>query len=352
MQEFFVDESGYNGPDLLNEDQPVFALGGIAIDEDSARELKKKYFPEYGEEELKHSKLYSDEEKSDRLIGIIQECLETRYVIACIVEKKFLACEMFVLDMVSRFRPDIKYGSDRFRKLAWSLRTASRDCALGQEFDNLLSQYVKTVSKILRKKDESDKRITKEYKPLYEVMCGLKDPILFRLCHPAILRNAALAFDLKSSPLSGSAQGGLFSLITRIENDIGQDYEVLFDKSPSIAEFRQTFENLKNCAAASVHVSVETMLELPLKRLKAMREVDSKGSVGIQLADLIAGSAARSGLFAFGGTPRIMHDNYDKSICELWASHPKSRLYKPTFDNYGFDISEDSARIVKAASGL
>lgn len=350
MQSLFIDESGYNGPDLLNEDQPVFVLGGIAIDEASARALKEKYFPECGGDELKHSKLYSDEDKTDRLLGLIRECFETRYVIACIIEKKYLACEIFVFDIVSRFRHDIQFGSDRFRNLVYSLRTVSRESALGQEFDNLLSQYVRTVSKILRKKDASDEIIKKEYASLYAVMRGLRDPMLVRLCAPAVDRDDDFALELKSSILSGSAQGALFGVITHAENDIGQDYDVIFDKSPALSEFRQVIENLKTCSATSVHVSRETKLDLPLKRLKAMREVDSKESVGVQLADLIAGSAARLGLIAFGGTPKTKHDNYDNSICELWSRYPRSQLYKPTFDNNGFDISEDAARVVMAAA--
>ena len=352
MQSLYIDESGYNGPDLLNEDQPVFAIGGIAIDEDSAVALKNAYFPEYGREELKHSKLYSDDSKSDRLIGIMRECLETRYVIVCVIEKKFLACEIFILDMVARFRPDIQYGSDRFRKLAWSLRTLSKESVVGEEFDKLLFQYVRTVSRILRKKEASDEKIMQEYKPLYEAMCRLKDPTLFRLCLPAILKNASVALYLKHSPLSGCAQGGLFGLITRIENDLVDKYEIVFDKSPSIVEFRPTIENLRTCSSDMAYVSKETRLELPLKKLKGMREVDSKASVGAQFADLIAGSAARAGLLDFGGMHRVRHDNYDNAIRELWDRHPQCRLYKPTFDNDGFDYSRDSLRIIKAASGL
>ena len=351
MQSLFIDESGYSGPDLLNEDQPVFALAAIGIEENLAKSLKVKYFPEYGDEELKHSKLYSDESQANKLIGLIQECLETQYVRAYIIEKRFLACEMFVLDIIARFRPNVQYGTQLFRDFAWLLRSPPKEWMFMDEVNLLLHQYVGTVSKLLRMKDASKEKIIRVYRPFYDVLCGLQNALLRQMCFHARVMDASFAFDLQHSPLSGCAQSGLFGLITCFEKDILDDYEIVFDKSPSLIEFQPTIGNLKSCAADKVRVSKEVTLELPLKRLIGMREVDSKKSVGTQLADLIAGSVVRSGIQDFGLQLKKKYDGYDTLVRELWARHAMSRLYKPTFDNNYIDTSKDAARIIRAASG-
>ena len=352
MHSLFIDESGYNGPDLLNKKQPVFALAAICVDEDLAIALKKKWFPELGRAELKHSKLCHDEGSLQKLVGLVEECLNTQYVIAYIIEKRYLACEIFVLDIISRFRPNVRYGSQLFRDFAWILRSPPKEwgSSFGEEIDVMLSQYVKTVSRLLRMKNAPKKVLEKEYKGLTEVLCGLKHPFLTTMCKDA-LSIKEFEYCLKDSPLSGCAQGALFGLITCIENDIGNDYEIVFDESPSLVEFYPVIENLKTCRPDMVRVSREVTLKMPLTHMKSMRGIDSKISVGVQLADLIAGSAVRAGIYDFGLSLRHCQSKYDESICNLWAKYPRCRIFKPSFDNRGLDISNEVIRVAQAACG-
>lgn len=53
----FMDESGYTGEDLANEDQPCFAVSSVKLTEKKATDLKEKYFGEVSSEELKYSNL-------------------------------------------------------------------------------------------------------------------------------------------------------------------------------------------------------------------------------------------------------------------------------------------------------
>lgn len=53
----YFDESGYTGPDLLNPDQPVFAVASTNLSNDTAVDLVHECFPRARARELKHSQL-------------------------------------------------------------------------------------------------------------------------------------------------------------------------------------------------------------------------------------------------------------------------------------------------------
>ncbi len=53
----YFDESGYTGPDLLNPDQPVFAVASTNLSSDAAADLVRECFPGVRARELKHSQL-------------------------------------------------------------------------------------------------------------------------------------------------------------------------------------------------------------------------------------------------------------------------------------------------------
>lgn len=67
----FLDESGWTGEDLANVDQPVFVLATLQIEEDEARELKATLFSGIQAPELKHSLLGSRASGQRRVLGFL-----------------------------------------------------------------------------------------------------------------------------------------------------------------------------------------------------------------------------------------------------------------------------------------
>ncbi|QDT82452.1 DUF3800 domain-containing protein [Gimesia chilikensis] len=57
MTDIFLDESGYTGTDLLNPDQPVFALASLDLTEEECKKLKSQFFGNCKATELKSTKL-------------------------------------------------------------------------------------------------------------------------------------------------------------------------------------------------------------------------------------------------------------------------------------------------------
>ena len=43
--DLFMDEAGYTGPDLVNQDQPLFVLASIVLTEADTRDLVTTCFP-------------------------------------------------------------------------------------------------------------------------------------------------------------------------------------------------------------------------------------------------------------------------------------------------------------------
>jgi len=57
MSTIFLDESGYTGQDLLNAEQPFFAIASLRLDEVQSQELKQNFFGRIQAKELKHGSM-------------------------------------------------------------------------------------------------------------------------------------------------------------------------------------------------------------------------------------------------------------------------------------------------------
>src|SRR5688500_737946 len=97
MQHAYLDESGYTGRDLLNEQQPLMVLSALFIPESDAAALRSKYFPKFRGPELKHSSLARRPAYWEPLLALHRECLESHRAISFVAEKRYL-CVLKLLD--------------------------------------------------------------------------------------------------------------------------------------------------------------------------------------------------------------------------------------------------------------
>ena len=72
-KKIFIDECGYTGDDLFNEEQPVFVLASIYLPEDYCRELKGKFFSRVQAKELKHSRLSKYPTQQKMIIDFLRQ---------------------------------------------------------------------------------------------------------------------------------------------------------------------------------------------------------------------------------------------------------------------------------------
>ena len=69
----FIDECGYTGEDLFNEDQPVFVLASFWLAEEYCVDLKHKYFSKVKAKELKHSRLSRYPAQQNMVIDFLRD---------------------------------------------------------------------------------------------------------------------------------------------------------------------------------------------------------------------------------------------------------------------------------------
>ena len=96
MECFRIDESGYTGFDLLNEDQRFQGASAIAISDDDAARLIKKHFPRLQASELKYRALSRRAANHPRLIGLIRDLLSDYKCVSYVCDKRFLLTLMFL----------------------------------------------------------------------------------------------------------------------------------------------------------------------------------------------------------------------------------------------------------------
>jgi len=69
----YLDEAGYTGTDLISKDQAIFALAGVSLPEDVAANLAARHFPDNKGRELRHQALYFRRKGRDQLLAFFEE---------------------------------------------------------------------------------------------------------------------------------------------------------------------------------------------------------------------------------------------------------------------------------------
>jgi len=93
----FIDESGFTGGDLLNREQPFFAVTTSDIGEDEAEDILRTSFPRYQGREFKFGKLWSRNTNRRGLLRFAEFLKErNEQVFVWWVDKKFCVLTKFV----------------------------------------------------------------------------------------------------------------------------------------------------------------------------------------------------------------------------------------------------------------
>ncbi len=338
MKTVFIDESGYTMSDLLNADQPVFALAAVCIDEDSARCIKKNVFPEMDNVELKHSKIFGDDKNDTRLLKIQQICLKEYKAITYSVFKRYFFCEIFVCRCIMPFCRDIVYGTNKFRQF-------TRHLSIPQ---NNLWYDVKEVDKILMLfrtlLASPDCSLQSNLSKFLSVWQNTTDVNLQRLCVGFSRANLKYVEQMvRNTDLSAITPITLFGLITQLESMINEPYLVYCDESAKIREYKTLFEKLRDVPPNVFHNGFGGQYNLPFTYFKGIQEVDSKKYVGIQFADILAGSAVKMASVQYGCEKRLNRIRYGIRVLDLHRQYPLQYFYKPHNDDV--DISTDFSRL-------
>jgi hypothetical protein len=88
MLEVYLDEAGYTGSDLVNREQPVYALAAVALSDDVAQDLVARCFPGVKARELKHSALSFKSRGRQRILDFVRALSERPNSASVVIDHK------------------------------------------------------------------------------------------------------------------------------------------------------------------------------------------------------------------------------------------------------------------------
>lgn len=286
MECFRIDESGYTGFDLLNRDQRFQGASAIAIDNDDAERLIKEHFPRLQATELKYGAISRRPGNHPRILGLLRDLLGNYKSVTYVCDKRFLLILMFLDYAVEPwyFERGTDFYADGQNYAMGSLLAMAGPTLLGKsEFEALLAAFQRAAKE-------------KNREALLDLVAAARRTN-WREFPEAI---GPLAQDAAPECLSAIATPGvttdaamvvLQSLITRMEVMSDGPYRVEHDQSKNLATYHELLQRfIDHEGEVELRQSAIASFKFPLK-LTQVRQVDSKASPAVQLADVMIGAA-------------------------------------------------------------
>lgn len=286
MECFRIDESGYTGYDLLNQDQRFQGATSLAITEEDAARMIKEHFPRVQAAELKYRSLSRRTANHPRLLSLQRDLLTNFKSVTYVCDKRYLLVLMFLDCAVEPFYHE--RGHD-FYKNGQNYALASLLCLAGptilgkDAFDTLLATFQHAVNaktpESLRDLVSAARRTS--WRELPEALGPLA-----KYAAPECLAAITAA-----GVSTDAAIVVLLSLISRMEVMADGPYRVEHDQSKNLLAYNELLQRFINHDRAIEFRQTEiTTLKFPLQ-LTGVTQVDSKMSPAVQLADLMIGVA-------------------------------------------------------------
>lgn len=287
---FRVDESGYTGFDLLNADQRFQGACAVAIDDGEAGRLIKAHFPHLQAPELKYRALSRRPTNHPRLLGLMKDLLSDFDSVTYVADKRFMLTLMFVDYAVEPYY--YERGFDLYEKgqnyaMASMLHMAGPALLGKTEFAALMATFQQAM------KDKSPKSLQQLVEAARATNWGKIPEVLGPLAQYA--DRDCLSAIATPGVSTDIAVVVLISLITRMEVMAEGAYRVEHDQSKNLSTYHDILQRyIDHDKEVEFHATEITSLRFPLK-LEEVKQVDSKSSPAVQLADVMIGAAIEAG---------------------------------------------------------
>ncbi|MDT8867791.1 DUF3800 domain-containing protein [Vibrio fluvialis] len=324
MKSVFIDESGYTGADLLNQDQPFQAASALYLSDSDAKSLIAKHFPRIKSKELKYRDLSRRQTNWNALLDLQSDLLNNYECVSYICDKRFLLILHFIDYAVEPFYYDngINLYEDGGNYSLASLLYYTGDALLkGDNFREILFLFQHAMKS---KTEVSVVALLEKVKasPWHELPEAL-GPLAHESpsCIEAIMHK-----DVSTD----GAYVVLLSLISRLEAVLSKNYEIIHDRSKNLEQYDITLNKMINHSEEVSFKETEiTTIKFPLK-LTGVSQIDSKDSPGVQLADVLVGGIIDSSKAITG---KKVND-YNKCIVDLYKDNQLIHLL-PSLDFEG-----------------
>ncbi|SHM08210.1 hypothetical protein SAMN05444398_109145 [Roseovarius pacificus] len=287
---FRIDESGYTGFDLLNADQRFQGASAVAIDDGEAARLIKAHFPRLQAPELKYRALSRRPSNHPRLLGLMKDLLSDFDSVTYVADKRFMLTLMFVEYAVEPYyyeRGFDLYENGQNYAMASMLHMAGPALLGKTELAALMDTFQQAM------KDKSPKSLQQLVEAARATNWGKIPEVLGPLAQYA--DRDCLSAIATPGVSTDIALVVLISLITRMEVMAEGAYRVEHDQSKNLSAYHDILQRYINHDKEVEFRATEiTSLRFPLK-LEAVKQVESKSSPAVQLADVMIGAAIEAG---------------------------------------------------------
>ncbi len=290
MDRFSVDESGYTGADLMNNDQRFQGATAILITDDDAAALIKKHFPKLQAPELKYTSLARRASYHEPLINLQREVLANHKAVTCVVDKRYLLTLMF-LDYATEpfyYERGFPFYDDGQNYAMASLLYSIAPTMMGSvPFERILMAFQKAVKE---KTDESVQEL------IHRVRESKWEATLPEALGPIATASPECIEAIRTPGVSTDAAFVILqALISRMEVMSKGTYRVEHDRSKNLLQYNELFQSLIDYdEKLELKQTQITTMKFPLK-LEQVSQVDSTDSPAIQIADVLIGCALQAG---------------------------------------------------------
>ncbi|MFJ4347638.1 DUF3800 domain-containing protein [Pseudomonas sp. NPDC089401] len=285
MECFRIDESGYTGFDLLNQEQPFQGASAIAITDDEAASLIREHFPKLQAPELKYRALSRRKANHPRLLALMRDVLTHHKCATHLCNKRFLLLLKFLDYAVEPFYYERNldfYKNGQNYSLASILYYVAPQL-LGEQamasLERAFQHAIKVKTPAALANLVASVRQTR-WQALPEAMGPLAHfaapECLAAIATPGVTTDIALEI--------------VIALITRMEAMTDGAYRVEHDQSKNLLTYHHLLQQqIDHLHHAEFRQSKIASIRFPLK-LTAVTQVDSKSSPAVQLADIMIGA--------------------------------------------------------------
>lgn len=285
---FQIDESGYTGFDLLNNEQRFQGASAVAINDAEAAQLIREYFPRLQAPELKYKQAASRPSYRQGILDLHRTVLSRYKCVTYICDKRYLLTLMFLDHAVEPFyyeRGINFYEHGQNVALASALYLAGPDLFGQNEFEALLANFQNAVKEktpaaleklVLAARNLDWKKFPIALGPIANASQECLDSIV----NPGVTTDAAIVV--------------LMSLVNRMELLASAPYRVAHDQSKNLLRYNNLLQQLiGHEESVDFRASDIAHFSFPLK-LSAVNQVDSKASPAVQIADILIGAATEA----------------------------------------------------------
>jgi len=305
----FCDEAGFTGNNLLDSEQEVFALAGVAMETDKAREVVERTLRDFNLQgpELKCSRMLKTDQGRRAITSVLKGCAENTRLVAHL--KKFaLACKFFeyIFEPALAEQNSIFYGCGFhlfIGNFLWMMLRARRASA-----ETIFEEFSKFA------RDGSVEALEKLF-PGGGLVVNLESDPLAAISLFAMINRGAIQGEIDSIHSDRSTPSWILDLTTtslfsvlRYWGETYEELDLFCDRSKPI---ETEIDILKTMVGRRDHFRMNVFGKDTQFTFNLVREpslVDSKDHAGVQIADVFASSLAR----AWQDTFRSKADSMEK----------------------------------------